>query len=53
VEKSEVRKIITPVLPGSTLSAQIGCPDDEMRSGKLMEKLIKCIMGKGKGRTEF
>ena len=50
--KSEIRNqkwrnIITPVLPGGTLAAQIGCPDEEMRSGKLMEKLIKCIMEKG------
>ncbi len=33
LKKSEVRKIITPVLPDGTLSAQIGCPDEEMRSG--------------------
>ena len=34
LKKSEVRKIITPVLLDGTLSAQIGCPDEEMRSGK-------------------
>ena len=34
LKKSEVRKIITPVLLDGTLSAQIGCPDDEMRSRK-------------------
>jgi hypothetical protein len=49
IKKLEVwRNIITPALPGgSTLSAQIGCPDEEMWSGKLMEKLI-LYNGKGK-----
>jgi len=34
VKRLEVGNIITPVLPDGTLSAQIGCPDEEMRSGK-------------------
>jgi putative aminopeptidase FrvX len=34
VKKLEVGNIITPVLPDGTLSAQIGGPDEEMRSGK-------------------
>jgi len=37
VKKLEVGNIITLVLPDGTLSAQIGCPDEEMRSGKLIE----------------
>jgi hypothetical protein len=39
VKKSEVVEYHNP---GGTLFAQIGCPDDEMRSGKLMEK-FRCI----------